>query len=38
MRAVKVPDSSTPSRCTVAKPGSVNVTVYTPGRRFSIAY
>src|SRR5688500_5776859 len=38
MRAVKLPDSSTPSRCTTAKPGNVNVTVYSPGRRFSIAY
>jgi hypothetical protein len=38
MRALNVPCSTTPSRCTTEKPGSVNVTVYSPGRRFSIAY
>jgi hypothetical protein len=26
MRAVKLPDSSTPSRCTIEKPDSVNFT------------
>ena len=30
--------SSRPSRRTVAKPGKLNVTVYTPGRRFSMRY
>ena len=36
--ATKSADSSTPSRLTVANPGSVNVTVYTPGRRSTILY
>ena len=31
--AVNAPVSSTPSRLKVLKPGSVNVTVYVPGRR-----
>src|SRR5688572_17816066 len=33
-----VPLTITPSRFTVANPGSVNVTLYVPGRRFSIRY
>src|SRR5579864_2627546 len=36
--AVKFDPSSMPSRLTVAKPGSVNVSPYVPGRRFSIRY
>ena len=36
--AVNVPVSSTPSRRTVLNPGSVMVTVYVPGRRFSTRY
>src|SRR6478672_11067555 len=38
MVATKVAGSSTFSRLTVANPGSVNVTVYTPGRRSTILY
>ena len=36
--AVKSPDSSIPSRLTVLKPVSVNVTVYDPGRRSMMRY
>src|SRR5262245_31318389 len=36
--AVKFDASSMPSFLTVEKPGSVNVRVYTPGRRLSILY
>src|SRR6185503_12450946 len=36
--AVNDPVSSTPSRRTVLNPGSVMVTVYVPGRRFSTRY
>ena len=36
--AVKDPVSSMPSRTTVVKPGSVNVTEYVPGRRSTIRY
>src|SRR6266545_345909 len=36
--ATNVPVSSMPSRLAVANPGSVNVTVYVPGRRVSIRY
>jgi hypothetical protein len=36
--AVSEPVNSIPSRWTVLKPGSVNRTVYWPGRRFSIRY
>src|SRR5688572_19364232 len=32
------PATSTPGRATVAKPGSVNVTEYVPGRRSMIWY
>ena len=36
--AVNEPASTTPSRLTVLKPGSVNVTVYVPGTRLTIWY
>src|SRR4029450_2793790 len=36
--AVKLDCSSTPSRLTVENPGRLNVSTYTPGRRFSILY
>ena len=36
--AVNAPVSSMPSRLTVLKPGSVNVTVYVPGRRSTTRY
>src|SRR5262245_11871506 len=36
--AVKLAGSSSPSRLYVLKPGSVNVTVYTPGRRSTMLY
>ena len=36
--AVSEPESSSPSRLTVLKPASVNVTVYAPGRRSTIRY
>src|SRR5262249_52258573 len=36
--AVNAPLNSTPSRLTVLKPGSANVTVYVPGRRSTILY
>ncbi len=36
MVAVKFDDSSMPSFFTLENPGSVNVRVYMPGRRFSI--
>ena len=36
--ATKDPVSSRPSRLTVEKPASVNVTVYAPGLRFSMRY
>ena len=36
--AVNDPASSIPSRLTVLKPASVNVTVYMPGRRSTILY
>jgi hypothetical protein len=32
------PVSSMPSRCTVLKPASVNLTEYVPGLRFSMRY
>src|SRR5215813_13240235 len=35
---VKLAGNSTPSRLTVANPGSVNVTEYTPGRKSMILY
>ena len=38
MVKVAEPASSTPSRLTLEKPVSVNVTAYTPGRRFSMRY
>src|SRR5689334_3666015 len=36
--ATNVPESSMPSRLTVLKPGSENVTEYVPGRRSTIRY
>jgi hypothetical protein len=36
--AVKLPDSSTPSRLTTLKPGRVNETVYVPDGRLTIRY
>src|SRR5580704_6728592 len=36
--AVNAPVSSIPSRLVVLKPASVNVTEYSPGRRFSMRY
>ena len=36
--ATNSPRSSMPSRLTVAKPGSVKVTVYGPGRRSTMRY
>ena len=36
--ATNDPVSSMPSRLTVLKPVSVNVTVYVPGRRLSMRY
>src|SRR5713101_4970670 len=36
--ATNVPDNSMPSRLTVLKPGSENVTEYVPGRRSTIRY
>jgi hypothetical protein len=36
--ATKLPDSSMPSRFTVLKPASENVTEYVPGRRSTIRY
>src|SRR5438132_14310140 len=38
MVATNVPDNSMPSRLTVLKPGSENVTEYVPGRRSTIRY
>src|SRR6185436_18686896 len=36
--AVNVPASSTPSRLSALNPGSVNVTLYVPGRRSTTLY
>src|SRR5688572_7762879 len=38
MVALKAPDSSTPSRLNVEKPGSVNVTLYVPDLRSTMRY